>query len=295
MSRSSEDEACIAVIVKDYKYMQHVLAEFCATILSSKITDGRQDHARRGERKEWTFNQILAHVTAAAEIYQQALEATLTGAPFVYSGMQKRADLAALNDHEIAERQHLASQTLTQHLLKAFEHTTQLTHTLTPDLLARQANVYIFNRPITVAELLDAQLVHPGILHAAQLTNAVGMKPLWVHYPSEFMHRQITRFFQVMALVYWPERGGDLQASINFIIAGPGGGRWSVTIQPSGSYCSEQNAHRTALTIWVRDTHALCQFVTNQESVLSALCKGKLLIWGDVRLGLKLSWFFSPT
>jgi hypothetical protein len=112
MSRSSEDEACTAVFVKEYKYMQNVLAEFCPTILSSTITSWQQDHARRGERKEWTFNQTLAYV-AAAEIYQQALEATLTGAIFVHSGMQKRVDLAALNDHEIAARQHLTSQTLT--------------------------------------------------------------------------------------------------------------------------------------------------------------------------------------
>jgi hypothetical protein len=70
--------------------------------------------------------------------------------------------------------------------------------------------------------MLDAQLVHPGIWHSDQLTNAVGMKLLEVHYPSEFMHRQSTRFFSNDGAGLLAREGGDLQASINFIIAGPG-------------------------------------------------------------------------
>ena len=275
--------------------MLHLFTEFFEKALIVKMAEKQQEPRRKKESKEWNFHQTLAHVTAAAEIYQQALEATLNKSVFAYPHMQKRIDLPALNEHEIAARHHLTTQELAQNLLKIFECMAQMAGTLTPDMLAQHVTIPIFNRSITVAELLDMQIVHPGVLHAAQLSNAVGMMPLWVQYTSEFMHRQITRFFQVMALVYWPERGGDLQASINFIVAGPGGGRWSVALCPSGGYCSEQSVQHAALTIWMRNTHALCQFMTNQESALSALCKGKLLIWGDVRLGWKLSWLFSPT
>jgi hypothetical protein len=284
----------LSIIIKDCEEMLHILAEFCDAVLTSKIADEQQASVRRKESKEWTFHQTLAHVTAAAEFYQQALEITLSGTTFSPQ-MQKRTDLPAINDHEIAARQHLTRHALTQDLLRAFKQTAQRVQTLTPEALTQQVNVPLFNRPLTIAEILDMQLVHPGVLHAAQLTNGVGMKPLWVHCTSELMHHQITRLFQTMALVYWPERGGDLQASINFIIGGQGGGRWSLTIQPSGGSYSEHTVRHAALTIWARNTHALCQFVTNQESALSALWKGKLLIWGDMRLGLKLSWLFSPT
>jgi uncharacterized damage-inducible protein DinB len=295
MIRKYEGEPRLSIIVKDYEYMQHILTKFCEAALTAKPSNKWHNHVRSKERKEWTFHQTLAHVTAAAEIYLQALEAVFDETTFVYPGMQKRIDLATLNDREIAARQHLPAQELTQNFLKALERTAQLTQSLTPNILTRRVNIPIFNRPLMVTELLDMQLIHPGILHAAQLTNAIHMKPLWTHYTPEFMHRQITRFFQLMALIYWPERGGNLQTCINFVVSGPGGGHWSITIHPSDTGYSEQNVHHAALTIWIRNTHALCQFFTHQESTLSALCKGKLLLWGDLALSLKLAWLFSPT
>src|SRR5579884_1708487 len=170
-----DNESRLSIIIQDCEEMSHILAEFCDTVLASELAEGQQDRTRRKESKEWTFHQTLAHVTAAAEFYQQALETTLSGAIFS-PRMQQRSDLSSINEHEIAARQHMTRRALTQDLLRAFKHTTQRVQTLTPEALTQQVNVPLFNRPLTIAEVLDMQLVHPGILHAAQLTNAVGMK-----------------------------------------------------------------------------------------------------------------------
>ena len=285
----------VSVLLKDYEYMGQVLTQFFKNALTVEAVGKQPASVKKEQSKEWTFHQTLAHVTAAAEMYLQALEVTLNKSDFVYPGMQRRVDLAALNDHEIGMRHHLSIQVLAQNLAKALERTAQLAYTLPPDLLTVPVSLPIFNRPLTVAEVLDMQIVHPGILHAAQLANPVGIRPLWTDYSPEFMHRQIARFFQVMSLIYWPERGGELRARLNFIIAGPGGGRWSVTIEPAGGTFCEHTVSRADVTMWIRNTQAFCQFFTNQESALSSLYKGKLVIWGDLRLAWKLAWLFSPT
>ena len=109
------------------------------------------------------------------------------------------------------------------------------------------------------------------------------------------MHRQLTRFFDIMSHSYWPERGGELRASINFVISGPGGGRWHVTAAPNGGEAGEGAAPRPALTVWTRSADSLCRLMMLQVSIVGAMVRGEMLAWGNYGLGFKIPHLFVPT
>ncbi|MGH2768258.1 MAG: hypothetical protein ACRDIF_04795, partial [Actinomycetota bacterium] len=166
---------------------------------------------------------------------------------------------------------------------------------LTSEQLAMSLVIPAYNRPLTVAELVGAQLAHAGIVHAAQLTNGAGARPLWTSYEPEPMRRQITRAFNLISHAYLPERGGDLYASVNFTVSGKGGGRWYLTLAPDGGASGEGRVRRPPLTIWVRSPHALCSILTSQISVGRAVATGKAMAWGDLRLAFRLPHLFLGT
>ncbi|GCE15784.1 hypothetical protein KTT_56430 [Tengunoibacter tsumagoiensis] len=244
---------------------------------------------------EWTFMQTVAHITAAAEIYLHALEETVQGQTFSLPNLRARTDLARLNEQEIAKRSQLPLSVLSGSFLQALQKTAQITQHLDVSELSLPVALPIFNRSLTIAELLDMQIVHPGMLHADQLTRLVGLPPLWKQYSSEFMHRQLARFFQLMSLVYWPERGGTLQAHIKFHIAGPGGGRWSLFIQPVGTFAKEGNFHHPTVTLWSPHPHAFSSFLMGQDRMPWPILKGRMLPSGDLQLALQLGRLFNPT
>lgn len=277
-------------VVADLVSLEQILQTFFRQALTR---DEKKYHAHR--QGEWSFHQTLAHVTSAAEIYALALQSTLSGKPFSYPGLSKRTDLARLNQSEIAARQHLSPLTLAENLSKALLQTAELAHSVTSEQSQLPVTIPFFNRPLTVAEAFAAQLSHSGLLHAAQLASPIGARPLWTSYTPDFLHRQLTRFFQLMTLVYWPERGGKLQATLQFIVQGDAGGRWCVTIGPSGGSSYEGDAGKADVTLWSCDAHTLCLFFTSQVPALQLIVTGKMFLWGNIFLATKMSSLFSPT
>ncbi len=146
-----------------------------------------------------------------------------------------------------------------------------------------------------MAQLFGGQVTHPGIVHAAQVTNAAGMRPLWIHFAPEMMQRQLTRLFHTMALSYWPERGDASQTTINFIIGGASGGNWHLIMSPDGCTAGQGRIKRPTLTMWFRNSDALCRVFTLQMSPLRAILTGQVFGWGDLRLEFRLEHLFSPT
>lgn len=277
-------------LAADFARVQRVLADFVAA-------RSLQDWSRKAERraKGWTLHETLAHLAATAEAMVGAMDNALRGLPVSLSGITRRAELAAYNAREIAARESALPQTLADALFAAFDRCVEHCTKLSERELALAFPIPFYNRPLTVAESLGWQLIHPGIVHAAQLANGAGVAPLWVHYPPDLMHRQITRFFNIMSHSYWPERGGSLRTSVNFLAAGSGGGQWHVTLAPDGGGAGEGGASRPALTVWTPSAHALCRLLTIQIGPVGALLRGQMLAWGNIGLGFKIPYLFVPT
>ncbi|MCP5014217.1 MAG: maleylpyruvate isomerase family protein [Ketobacter sp.] len=201
MSRSYNQKLTVEKEIETTPFTPETLAGDLAQLQSILIDffDGvsSADWDRPTERQGtgWTLRQTLAHVTAVAEVFQKALEDTLAGIPHVYPGLTSRADLPAVLERDIAAREHIPPDTLIQTLLETLAQTTDHTTPLTSDQLALPVDIRAYNRPLTVAELIGVQIVHLGVVHAAQLANAVEAKPLWIHYSAGLMQRQMTRFF----------------------------------------------------------------------------------------------------
>ena len=277
------------LLAADFAQVRRVLADFVA----ARSPD---DWGRKTERraKGWTLHQTLAHLVATAEVLFQATENTLRGLPVSFP-LSRRTELSAFNERSIAERLHIPPPTLAEALFEILDHYAERCPDLTADDLSRSISAPFYNRPLTIAEALGWQLMHPGMVHAAQLANGAGVEPLWIHYAPELMRRQITRFFNIMSHSYWPERGGDLRASINFVVSGPGGGRWHVTAAPNGGEAGEGAAAHPALTVWARSANALCRLMMLQVSIVGAMARGEMLAWGNFGLGFKIPRLFVPT
>jgi hypothetical protein len=109
------------------------------------------------------------------------------------------------------------------------------------------------------------------------------------------MQRQLTRFFQVMSHSYWPERGGDRTAVINFNIRGSGGGHWHIGLDSDGGSVGEGHLERPNLTLHFANPDAFCSLFTVQLSPMRGLLTRKVFAWGNIPLAFKLSRLFAPT
>jgi len=277
------------LLAADFAFVRRVLADFIAA-------RSPEDWGRKTERraKGWTLHQTLAHLAATAEVLYQATENTLRGLPVSFP-LSRRTELAAFNERSIAERLQISPRNLGETLFAVLERCAERCASLSSRELALTIPAPFYNRPLAVAEALGWQLIHPGMVHAAQLANGAGVAPLWVQYSPELMHRQITRLLSIMSHSYWPERGGDLRASINFVVSGPGGGRWHVTAAPDGGEAGEGATPRPALTVWTRSANSLCRLMMSQVSIVGAMMRGQMLAWGNYGLGFKIPYLFVPT
>ena len=241
--------------------------------------------------KGWTMHQTLAHLVAIAELYQKAIECAIYDRPFVHPGLDKREDLGAMNEQEIAKRLAVAPAGLMAQLLATFEQTANLAATFAPSDWERVVAVAAYNRPVSVKILVGAQLAHVGFVHAAQITRPIPAKPLWVQYRPELRQRFITHFFGIMSYAYWPERGNGLQAAINFVADGH---CWFVEMNPAGGHSGPGKHPKANLTLRFSSAHSLAQTFTGELSPWWAALSGRVLGWGNLPLAFRLPQLFTP-
>ncbi len=255
------------------------------------------DWERRTERsgRGWTLRETVAHLDSIGQTYHQSIQAALAGHAYPIPGLVKRTDLPTWNQRQIEARAHLPMTMICDSFLHTLQQAADCAAHLSLTASARTIPLPIYGRPLAVAELLGGQAAHPGIVHAAQVANGASVAPLWVQFTPELMQRQITRFFRMMSLSYWPERGGNLRTTITLIAAGQGGGKWQITLAPEGSSVATEPIPRSTLRVWFRNTDVLCRAFTLQLSPLRALLTAQALAWGDLRLGFRLESLFSPT
>jgi len=244
--------------------------------------------------KGWTLRETVAHLDAVGLAYQDAITSALAGKPYQVRGMTKRTDLPLWNQQEIEARSHIPLSEICDSFLNTLQEAEELVTRIDPTALTQAIAVPYYQRPITIGELFGAQASHPGLVHAAQVANGAGVKPLWEQFTPEMLSRQITRFLHIMSLAYWPERGGALQTAIELSAGGPGGGTWYLTITPEGSKSGEGIHPQHTLKIWFRNTRVLCQTFTLQISPMRSFITAQAFAWGDLRLASRMGWLFNP-
>jgi mycothiol maleylpyruvate isomerase-like protein len=277
-------------LAADLRELRPILMTFFAGIRP-------EDWGRYTEPNErgWTLRECLAHVTAIAESWQGAVRQTLAGGPVSYPGLTRRTDLPHFNQQAIAARQHTPPLTLLEQLLSLLEEIADQAAALSSDQLRLEVPCPAYNRPLTVAEMIGCQIAHVGIVHGAQLPNAVLAPPIWIRCSPELLSRLITYFFHQMSHSYWPERGGDLRANINFYVSGKGGGRWYLTLDPDGGTGGAGSLPRPALILWSSSPDTLCKLFTGQITPMRTVLTGQVLGLGNLRLGFRLPVLLTPT
>lgn len=94
-----------------------------------------------------------------------------------------------------------------------------------------------------------------------------------------------------MHKLFNPEVAGDLSAVYLFDISGPGGGKWTLSIQDGKCELSEGDNNTPTVTISISDQ----DWLAIQKGTLNsqmAFMMGKLRVSGDMGLALKLQSMF---
>ncbi len=252
---------------------------------------------RRTERRPsgWTLLETLAHLDAIATIFNLSIEQVLANQPIQIAGFTTRHDLRALNRRAIDERMTLGYSALSESFLDSLRHTARLTSAMSHTQLSTTIEHPYFSSRPTMAELIGTSLVHAGMVHAAQLAVGARMQPIWNLYDPGMMRRQLTRAFHMVGLAYWPERGGNLHATLVFQIDGQGGGRWFVRIDPSGGEGRLGRVRTADVTLTFASADLLCRVVTMQTEVWPLFLIRKLHVRGNLILAARMSRLFILT
>lgn len=253
--------------------------------------------ARRTELRStaWTMRETLAHLVAVGQTYNRAAADALAGRPVEIPGLPGRAELKVWNRAEIAARAETPAAELVAALLDSFAEVARVAGQLEPAVLARPVEAPMFSSPPTIGELLGGALSHVGIVHGAQITVAARTGPLWIWFRPGMMRRQLTRFFHTMGLVYRPERGGSLHATIAFTAIGQGGGSWYVRASPSGGSGRLGVVRTSDLHLTFASPDLLCRVMTVQTSPWRHLLLRQIKVRGRLRLARDFPRLFAPT
>ncbi len=286
--------------MSDNAFAQRVLAVDLADIrrVFGKFFAERKngDWHQETEPGGWTLRQTAAHLDAVATSYLHFIQAGIDDTPSSTSSLQKRTDLPGWNESQIAKRMDLPISAVIESFLTTLQKCASLVGTLSDDDLVKEVKLPAYGRSLSIAELFGVQAAHPGLVHAAQVTNAVNLPPLWHSYPTDLWQRQLTRMFCLMSASYWPERGGDLDTAVNFIVRGEEGASWHLHMSPQGCTYSTGRARKAGLSLYFRNLDTLSSTLTGQLSPEYALLTGKIIPWGrNPFLGFRLPYLFNPT
>lgn len=251
----------------------------------------------RTERRPagWTLLETLAHLNAAAGVFNTSVEQALAGRPIAIPGLSERSDLAHVNRAMIDTRRDLGPDALADSFLGALERSARLASGLSATQLAQPVEPPYYGGQVTIGELFGAALTHAGIIHGAQVTAGRRAPAIWSFYYPGLMRRQLTRAFHTMGRAYWPERGGSLHATLAFEVAGQGGGSWYVRIDPAGGEGHLGTVRTAEVRLRFSSADQLCRVFTLQTGALRSILLGRLRIRGNLRLAARISRLFSPT
>ncbi len=286
----SADAFAPYTLAADLLEVRRVYTAFFAQLRPSDWS--RPTEARR---QGWTLQETVIHLEAVLVAYQQMVADTLAGRPARIPGLEKRTDLPAWNQQAITLGKQLSMDAVCESLLRRLHDFARCAASLTPAECHKTMVATFINGSPSVAELIGGQIVHTGLVHAAQVANGAGLPPLWRQFDAPMMQRQLMRLFRLMAFFYWPERGGKLRATMEFQIGGASGGVWHVVLAPEGGQSYTGPAQRATATMRFRDADAACRIFMMQRPLLPALFSGDMRVRGDLRLARRFAWLVTPT
>jgi len=252
------------------------------------------DWNRRIERRAepWTMRQVLAHTLTMTEVYNQVILSGLEGRRANIPGLTSREDIASFNEKAIAASAERPVTELISAFLEALGAAARIAAPLGAESLGRLVAVPFFSSTPTVAELFGCALANAGIVRGAHLA-ASRSRPIWIFFSPGMMRRQLTRFFHLLGLAYWPERGGDLYATIAINVEGQGGGSWNVRIGPEGGKGKIGRARTTDVTFTFASADLLCRLLTGQTKPWRHILMGRVQISGNLGLARRVPTLFA--
>jgi len=252
------------------------------------------DWNRRIERRAepWTMRQALAHTLTMTETYNQIIQSGLEGRPASIPGLARREDIPSFNETALAANAERPIGELISAFLEALGAAARLCAPLGAESLGKQVAVPFFSRVPTVAELFGCSLANAGIVRGAHLAVSRS-RPVWIFFSPGMMRRQLTRFFHLLGLSYWPERGGDLYATIAINVKGQGGGSWHVRIGPEGGRGKIGRARTTDVTFTFASADLLCRLLTGQTRPWRHMVMGRMQVSGNLGLARRVPGLFA--
>jgi hypothetical protein len=275
-------------LADDLTEVSRIYARFFAT-----FDKASWDKPVKGGPNEWTLHETVAHILAWIEAGLESIKHSLRGETYTFRGLDTRYDFNAYNRKRIDEYLKIPLEELCANLLETLAEAANIARNLTPDQAILANDMSIYNRPVTTVEALSILIFHTGLVHTAQVAEAAGLPPLWKQLSPEFRHHVIERMARALSLLYRPDIGGSLRATIAFRVDGPGGGEWYVSVSPDSQTSGEGVTGQPNLVIHLRDTSVFCQMPTSRLNLPLALIRGDIKLRGDVRLFLRMDSLFS--
>ncbi len=256
------------------------------------------DWARPTERRPeaWTLHQTVAHLAATAIGLNQAITATLEGMPGPFAGRDlQRSELKAFNQEALDAIVEHTDAELVEMLLGALSEAARIAARTEEPVLSQPIAMPFYHSNPTIAQTLAVQLVHAGIVHGAQVAVGPRAQPIWTYYRPGFMRRQLTRLLLNMALTYWPERAGDLHATISFTVNGKGGGSWYLSVAPELARAYMGKADKPTVALTFASAELFCKVITYRTRIVRNLMLRRIRVNGDLGLAQRFTGYFTPT
>ena len=251
---------------------------------------------RTGSRdKDWTLHQLLAHLMSIAVMFNRAIEAALYGKPLATDGLDTRRHLAVWNETQIAARVQTAPAQLIHELMSELSSAAERVQHLTPDEATRTIYLPVYDEKVRVIDMLEWQLSHAGVIHAAHLTRPLHQPPLWTHYSPGLLNRQVERFMSQFSAAYWPDYGDAQRVVMNFHIEGEGGGAWFVIATPRGARYGIGSVENPRYVLDFDSPDTLFGIFTVHVSIPDALANNQIRMTGDPTAAMGLLRLFNPS
>ena len=244
--------------------------------------------------ERWTAKDCLAHLVITQEEEENRLiRQALAGEPANVPGFSRREEINEYNEQMLAKVREVPVSDLLGRLKAAFEEALGTLDGLSEADLDKPVSHPAWGCPGTVRDLLFASYLHlPS--HYQDVRRAAKKKlPHWVEASTpEEVHFQMDRTFSYMPLLYWSDRGGDMQATYLFTMEGDGGGQWAIRIGDGKAETQESAPEsfdievRTKPELWVDLSH-------NDLNAMWAITTRKVHLGGNAGLAMKLSTLFQ--
>lgn len=274
---------------QDLRQFSHDFAAFVDQVPSDSwaLRTGTREH-------DWTVHQTLAHLVSIGELLLCAAESARDGSPLAIEGLKQREDLRQWNETQIAKHLTTSPSELLQELTHVLEQAAQIAESTLPEQAQAETFVVVYNRTAPLRDLLDFQLSHAGVIHAAQITRPLeGIAPLWETYTPDFLARQLDRYLRHFSYGFWGNyymgQGETLQFSIE------GYGDYFVHVTSEGAKTQRGIVEAPDYHLQFSSPAALFGLFNVQLPIKDALQTGQLQVRGDWQASFRLIKLFSAT